>query len=104
MREFFMIEAAEADLRRALRIASIDLRDTSEFQELISQGAELTKGFIREAVTVQDAGSLDFQVNFIVLLVTSAAERTTDEGTSGADLIRQADLLADMLVAHFGIS
>jgi hypothetical protein len=39
-----------------------------------------------------------------VLLVTSFAERTTDEGASGAQLIRQADLLSDMLIAHFGIA
>ncbi len=45
--------------------------------------------------------NLDFEVRFIVTLVTSFAERTTDEGTFGAELIRQADLLADMLLAHF---
>jgi AcrR family transcriptional regulator len=104
IREFFMIEAAEADLRQALRIASIDLKDTKEFQELIAKGAELTKGFIKDAVDIQDAENLDFNVNFIVLLVTSFAERTTDERTSGANLIRQADLLSDMLIAHFRIS
>ncbi len=103
IREFFMIEAAEADLRQALRIASIDLKDTSEFQELISKGAALTKAFIKDAVEIHDADSLDFNVNFIVLMVTSFAERTTDERTSGANLIRQADLLSHMLIAHFGI-
>jgi AcrR family transcriptional regulator len=104
IREFFMIEAAEADLRQALRIASIDLKDTNEFKELISKGTELTKGFIKDAVEIQDAASLDFNVNFIVSMVTSFAERTTDERTSGANLIRQADLLSDMLIAHFRIS
>jgi AcrR family transcriptional regulator len=104
IREFFMIEAAEADLRQALRIASIDLKDTEEFKELISKGTELTKGFIKDAVDIQHAENLDFNVNFIVLLVTSFAERTTDERTSGASLIRQADLLSDMLIAHFRIS
>jgi hypothetical protein len=99
-----MIEAAEADLRQALRIASIDLKDTNEFKELISKGTELTKGFIKDAVEIQDAASLDFNVNFIVSMVTSFAERTTDERTSGANLIRQADLLSDMLIAHFRIS
>jgi AcrR family transcriptional regulator len=103
VREFFMVEAAEADLRQALRIASINLKDTREFQELIAKGAELTKAFIKNAVGVRDAENLDFTVNFIVLLVTSFAERTTDEHTSGASLIRQADLLSDMLIAHFGI-
>lgn len=104
IREFFMIEAAEADLRQALRAASVDLRDTSEFRDMLAKGAELTKTFIKEAVEAQDADSLDFNVDFIVLMVTSVAERTTDEGTAGAALIRQADLLSDMLIAHFGIA
>lgn len=104
IREFFMIEAAEADLRKALRVASIDLKDTSEFRELIAKGTEQTKAFIKEAVAVQDAGQLDFNADFIVMLVTSFAERTTDERSSGADLIRQADLLTDMLTAYFRIS
>lgn len=104
IREFFLIEAAEADLRQALRIASVDLKDTKEFRDLISKGVELTRGFIKDAVEVQDADHLDFNVSFIVLLVTSFAERTTDEGASGAHLIRQADLLSDMLIAHFKIS
>ena len=46
----------------------------------------------------------DFDVRFIVLLTTSFAERTTDEGTAGAELIRQADLLADMFVKRFNIA
>lgn len=104
IREFFMIEAAEADLRQALRFASIDLRDTVEFQQLIVEGSELIKDFIRAAIVIPDAGDLDFNVNFIVLLVTSFAERTTDERSSGANLIRQADLLTDMLIAHFRIA
>jgi hypothetical protein len=86
-----------------LRAASVDLRDTVEFQALIATGAALTKGFIKDAVAVQDVENLDFNVDFIVLLVTSVAERTTDEGTSGANLIRQADLLTDMLIPRFGI-
>jgi len=103
IREFFMVEAAEADLRRAVRIASIDLRDTPEFQELISKGTELTRDFLRTAVQVQGPEDLEFYVNFIVLMMTSFAERTTDEGTSGSELIRQADLLSDMLIAQFQI-
>jgi AcrR family transcriptional regulator len=103
IREFFMIEAAEADLRQALRIASIDLKDTEAYQELISKGAELTREFFKDALGAQDA-DLDFNVNFIGLLVMSFAERTTDQRISGANLIRQADLLSDMLIAHFRIS
>lgn len=99
-----MIEAAEADLRQALRIASIDLKDTKEFKELVSSGADLAKGFIKSAVDIEDDEDLDFNAHFMALLMTSFAERTTDERTSGSDLIRQADLLSDMLIAHFGIS
>jgi hypothetical protein len=71
---------------------------------MIAKGAELTKDFFKETVEVQDAEDLDFNVDFIVLMVTSVAERTTDEGVSGARLIRQADLLSDMLIAHFRIA
>lgn len=103
IREFFVVEAAEADLRRAIRAASIDLRETEEFRALISRGAELFRGFVEEAMQGRMPNDLDFTINFTVLLVTSFAERTTDEGTSGEQLVRQADLLSDMLVTHFGI-
>jgi len=99
-----MVEAAEADLRQALRIASIDLKDTEEFRALVSKAAELTKTFFRDALGGQNADDLDFNVNFIGLLVMSFAERATDEKTSEVNLLRQADLLADMLIAHFNIS
>ncbi|MDR3471123.1 MAG: TetR/AcrR family transcriptional regulator [Devosia sp.] len=103
LREFFLIEAAEADLRRALRAAAIDLRETGEFQDLIETGRDLTRRFLEEAVGSQSAADLEFHINFIVLLTTSFAERTTDEGSSGELLLRQADLLADMLNEHFAI-
>ncbi len=57
-----------------------------------------------EAVRDGRSADLDFDVRFVVLLTTSFAERSTDEGTSGAELIRQADLLTDMLVAKFNIA
>lgn len=47
---------------------------------------------------------IDFNVNFIVLLITSFVEGTANQRTSDADLIRHADLLCDMLIARFGIS
>lgn len=105
IREFVLIEAAETDLRQALRIASVDLKDTPEFRELMNTGSAMTRGFIEDAVIGQrNPGELDFYVNFVVLLVTSFAERATDERTSTSDLIRQADLLSDMLIARFGIA
>ncbi|EGY01854.1 TetR family transcriptional regulator [Nitrospirillum viridazoti Y2] len=104
LREFFLIEAAEADLRRALRVAAIDLRETAEFQALIATGYKLTKAFLEETVGDQSTADLEFNVDFIVLLTTSFAERTTDQGTAEATLIRQADLIADMLIEHFGIA
>lgn len=103
IREFFLIEAAEVALRRTLRVVSVDLRDTAEFQRLLSAGEEMTRCFVKEALKAAAPDDLDFVVRFIVLLTTSFAERTTDEGTAGAELIRQADLLTDMLVAQFGI-
>ncbi len=104
IREFFIIEATEADLRRVLRIASIDLKDTAEYQELISKGASLFKGFIEDVVRNRKSDDLDFDVDFVVTLITSFAERTTDGRISRANLIRQADLLSEMLIAHFEVS
>jgi AcrR family transcriptional regulator len=100
IRAFFQIEAREADLRQALAIASVDLKQTAAFKALIAEGVTLTREFIQAAV----GGSEAAQVDFIVLVVTSVAERTTDAGTSGDALMHQADLLADMLIAHFGIA
>jgi len=104
IQEFFLIEAAETGLRQALRAASVELRDTPEFQDLIATGAELTRGFLKSAILVEDTDELDFVVDFIVLLTTSFAERSTDAHTSSARLIRQADLLTDMLITQFKIS
>ena len=103
IREFFMIEASEAGLRRALRVASVDLRQTEQFQALMGSGDALTRRFLIEAVQEVPMKDLDFVVRFIVLLTTSFAERTTDEGTTGAELIRQADLITEMLVEKFRI-
>lgn len=103
LREFFLTEAAEVDLRRALRNASVDLRETDEFKSLLSEGANLMKNFIAEAVRDEAPEDLQFVVDFVVLLATSFAERTTDAGTSGAKLMQQADLLTAMLVKQFGI-
>jgi len=103
IREFFRVEAAEADLRRALRLASVDLSHTAEFRALLAQGAALTRSFLIEALGNDGGADLDFNVAFMVTLVTSFAERTTDDGASGDDLQRQADLVADMLATRFGI-
>ena len=103
IREFFLIEASEADLRQALRIASIDLRDTQEYGTLIAKGMELTTQFLKDAIPVVDVAELDLAVSFIVSMITSFAERITDQGISRTDLVRQADVLSDMLINHFRI-
>lgn len=103
IREFFLIEAAEVDFRRALKLASVDLRDTEEFRSLLSEGHHLTRNFIARAVAPKSRHDIDFKVEFIVLLVTSFAEGATDERPTAARLLRQADLLADMLIAQFEI-
>jgi AcrR family transcriptional regulator len=104
IREFFLIEAAEVDFRQALKIASVDLRETEEFTSLLSEGHQLTRSFIENAVAPKSRSDIDFDVEFIVLLVTSFAERATDERPTAARLLRQADLLADMLIGQFAIS
>lgn len=104
LREFFLTEAAEVDLRRALRTAAIDLRETEEFKALLSEGATLIRNFIAEAVGGEAVEDLEFVVDFVVLLTTSFAERTTDAGTNGTRLIQQADVLTGMLVRQFGFT
>lgn len=103
VREFFRIEEAEVDLRRALRAASVELSETKEFRALMVTGAELMRSFVAQAVGSSPPGDLDAMVRFTVLLITSVAERATDEGITGPELIEHADLLTDMLVAKFDI-
>ncbi len=104
IREFFLIEAAEAGLRGALRLASVDIRDSEEFRALMAKGYGLTRTFIAEAVKDGSSEDLEFIVNFVVLVITSFGERTTDAKPSSAELIRQADLLSEMLTTQFGIA
>lgn len=103
MRAFFAGEAAEADLRQALRIASIDLKETAEYQKLIADGTKVTTDFFRQALR-EGADDLDFTVKSIGLLMMSFAERATDERDPETDLILRADLLSEMLIAHFKIA
>ena len=49
-REFFLIEAAEAGLRHALRVASVELQDTKEFKALKNEGATLARSFLEAAI------------------------------------------------------
>jgi len=104
VREFFLVEASEVDLRQALRLASVDLRDTKEYRALISEGTELFRGFIEDAMKGQKSEDLGFDVDFVSILITSFAEKATDTRSPDAVLIRQADVLSHMLIAHFKIA
>jgi AcrR family transcriptional regulator len=103
IREFFLVEATEASLRRALRRASIDMRDTSEYQALMVQGAEQSAAFFREAFSRIAGEDLGFHVDFVGLVITSVAERATDDQVCETDILRKADLLADMILCHYRI-
>ena len=103
-REVLRIEADDAPLRRALRGLAIELCHRPELQALNSETDRLMRAFLKGAVAAHSAQDPDFVVNFIALMVTGFAERTADQGTSGAELTRQADLLTDTLIARFGIS
>jgi len=101
IREFFLVEATEASLRRALRSASIDLRDTAEYQALMVQGADQSAAFFRDAFSKSAGEDLDFHVEFVGLVITSVAERATEEQVCKAELLRKADLLADMILYRY---
>ena len=64
----------------------------------------MIRNFIAEAVGGEAVEDLEFVVDFVVLLTTSFAERTTDAGTNGTRLIQQADVLTEMLVRQFGFT
>lgn len=95
------VEAAEADLRQAIRAAAVDLHATAEFQTLMAHGKDLFHGFILGALMGPPPVDLDFLVDFAASLMTGFAERTTDARTPEDVLHRQADLLSDILIALF---
>ncbi|MEN3208878.1 TetR/AcrR family transcriptional regulator [Methylorubrum populi] len=102
--ELMMVEAAEADLRRAIRAVSVELRDTSEFKSLIARGATLLHEFIADALKDRVPEDIEFVVDCTAILITSFTERATDEHTSMSHLMRQADFLSDVLIGRFGLT
>jgi AcrR family transcriptional regulator len=102
VRELMLVEAAEAELRRGLRAASVELRETPEFKALIAKGTNLFHGFLADALVGGVPDEVDFTVETIAILITSFTERATDEQRSSDHLLRQADFLTDILIARFG--
>ncbi len=103
-RELILIEAAEAELRRGLRTASVELRETAEFKALLARGTILFHDFLADALGERVPEGFDFVVETTAILITSFTERATDEQRSQARLLRQADFLADLLIARFALS
>lgn len=103
MRELMLVEATEAELRRGLRAASVELRETAEFKALLSRGTALFHSFVTDALGERVPEGLDFTVETIAILITSFTERATDEQRSEAHLLRQADFLADLLITRFAL-
>lgn len=103
IRELMLVEAAEVELRRGLRAASVELRETAEFKALFAHGTALFHGFLADALGECVPNGLDFIVETIAILITSFTERATDEQKSKAHLLRQADFLADLLIARFAL-
>jgi AcrR family transcriptional regulator len=103
-RELMLIEAAEAELRRGLRAASVELRETAEFKALLARGTTLFHSFLADALEERVPEGFDFAVETTAILITSFTERATDERRSQAHLLRQADFLADLLIARFALS
>lgn len=97
-----MVEAAEAELRRAIRSAAVELRDTDEFKALIARGKTLLHTFLLEALGTRAPEDIVFVVESTAILMTSFTERATDEHKSPAHLIRQADFLSSILISQFG--
>lgn len=104
VRELILVEAAEAELRRGMRAASVELHDTPEFKALLARGTALFNGFLIDALGARVPDALDFTVETIAILITSFTERATDERRPRDYLLRQADFLADLLIARFDLS
>ena len=104
VRELILVEAAEAELRRGLRAASVELHDTPEFKALLAHGKTLLHRFLADALGKRVPEELDFAVETTAILITSFTERATDEQRSTNHLLRQADFLADLLIGRFGLA
>lgn len=103
IRELMIVESAEAELRRGLRAASVELRETQEFKALLARGKALFHGFLADALGERVPDELDFAGETTAILITSFTERATDEQRSTDHLLRQADFLADLLIRRFGL-
>jgi AcrR family transcriptional regulator len=104
VRELILVEAAEAELRRGMRAASVELHDTPEFKALLARGKALFHGFLAYALGERVPDELDFAVETTAILITSLTERATDEQRSTNHLLRQVDFLTDLLIGRFGLS
>ena len=87
-----------------MRAASVELHDTPEFKALLTRGTALFSGFLTDALGARVPDALDFTVETIAILITSFTERATDERQPRDHLLRQADFLADLLIARFDLS
>lgn len=104
VRELILVEAAEVELRRGMRAASVELHDTPEFRMLLARGKALLHRFLADALGKRVPDELDFAVETTAILITSFTERATDEQRSTNYFLRQADFLADLLIGRFGLS
>lgn len=104
IRELMMVEAAETELRRGMRAASVELRETPEFKALFARGTALFHNFLANALRWREPDSIGFIVEATAILITSFTERASDEERSKDHLLRQADFLADLLIVRFGLT
>ncbi|ATI80807.1 MULTISPECIES: TetR/AcrR family transcriptional regulator [Sphingomonadales] len=103
VRELILVEAAEVELRRGLRAASVELRETPEFKALLERGTALFHRFLADALRDRVPEALDFTVETTAILITSFTEHATDELGATDRLLQQADFLADLLIGRFGL-
>ncbi|MGE8131470.1 TetR/AcrR family transcriptional regulator [Methylobacterium sp. NPDC080182] len=102
IREYFLIEAQEAELKRAIRAAAVDMWNTVEYREAIARGSNLFRKLIARVLRDRPIG-MNLDVNFGVLLTIGAAEKSAEIFNSKADIIRSADLVSEILIARWKI-
>ncbi|KIZ47329.1 MULTISPECIES: TetR/AcrR family transcriptional regulator [Rhodopseudomonas] len=103
VQELMLVEAEEVELRRGLRAASVELRETPEFKAMLARGTTLFHTFLSDALGERLPDALDFTIETVTTLITSFTERATDEERPKEELLRQADFLADLLITYFKI-
>ena len=98
-RPFFESDAAESLLRKGLQQAHIHFRHTPVFVEIEERAPGMIGRFLAEAQPDR-TGDDEFEVQLLLVVLSSVAKCLTERGMAGRELRRWADACAAMLANH----